>query len=213
MDVETILCTPVKGAGGGAPSDDVVLATPGSGTPGRWHGGGGLFACDALGAASTPELLRGRQSLGVGGTSLLARGGGSALLHFGSGADAEGGEGCEGGEEPSASAAAGAGGGGYGGGGGGGDALDAAGPPAADGGAAPKKRRSAAPQERNNFRRFKGNNARGKFSFKFQSKAGATGATQRFSRKLPNGRTIYARRKAPTMAGQVRAREAPAAAN
>jgi hypothetical protein len=38
MDVETILCTPVKGAGGGAPSDDVVLATPGSGTPGRWHG-------------------------------------------------------------------------------------------------------------------------------------------------------------------------------
>lgn len=53
-----------------------------------------------------------------------------------------------------------------------------------------------------------GNNARGKFSFKFQSKSAATGATHRFSRRLPNGRTIYARRKAPTMAGQVRPRMA-----
>ena len=50
---------------------------------------------------------------------------------------------------------------------------------------------------------FPGNAARGKYSFKFQSKAGATGATQRFSRKLANGRTVYARRRAPTMAGQV----------
>ena len=48
-----------------------------------------------------------------------------------------------------------------------------------------------------------GNNARGKFSFKFTSKAAATGATARFSRRLPNGKTVYARRKAPTLAGQV----------
>jgi hypothetical protein len=44
MDAETILCTPVKGGGGAgaagsSPCGDVVLATPGSGAPGRWSGG------------------------------------------------------------------------------------------------------------------------------------------------------------------------------
>jgi hypothetical protein len=43
MEEETIMCTPVKGggrggAGGGSPCGDVVLGTPGSGTPGRWSG-------------------------------------------------------------------------------------------------------------------------------------------------------------------------------
>jgi hypothetical protein len=49
-----------------------------------------------------------------------------------------------------------------------------------------------------------GGGGRAKYSFKFQSKSAATGATQRFARKLPNGRKFYPRRRAPTMAGQVR---------
>ena len=80
MDVEAVMATPVKGSAGanGGGGDDlaVVLATPGSAGPpsGRWAGasgsggggsggGAGVFACEALGGASTPEVLARRREI------------------------------------------------------------------------------------------------------------------------------------------------------
>lgn len=58
------------------------------------------------------------------------------------------------------------------------------------------------PKERQNFVRLRSGKGSGKFASKFLSKAGATGRTKRFRKRLPDGRLLYNKKKTPGMAGQ-----------